>query len=350
MKVFVYMLHEPSLTARHFVVERMRAIVDADSDAEFFLVDTNKHNELTYNDLEKHIDFDPKNFEGDDKYKEALRPLTPQLVSNALKHADAIGRAANTKDEHNEHVHLVLEDDAQFGDRLLSQVRSIVSGMLNTADAKQWDIVLLGQPSNRSGTQIGNQQAELISLKENCMLSSSESYVLSTSGARKLADLVFPIRFMTSMHLSYLVDHNQLDAFRVFPNLVGDGSKMGTFPSTLMVNNALLYNNAFKAVYMLLDKAEWSDTIYQQSLKIIDENEHRDAPDMLHMRALVHKRNAEFSQDSMTRNTELMSSELYFEKALNAFDKGHSPISNASIFMRNYIDIYRLKEKSISVM
>lgn len=350
MKVFVYMLHEPSLTVRYSVVERMRTIVDADSDAEFFLVDTNKHNELTYNDLEKHIDFDPNNFTGNAKYKEALRPLTPQLVSNALKHADAIERAANTKDENNEYVHLVLEDDAQFGDRLLSQVRSIVSGMSNTNDAKQWDVVFLGQPSNRSGTQSGNQQAELVPLKDNCMLSSSESYVLSTSGARKLTAAIFPIRFMTSMHLSYLVDSKQLDAFRVFPNLVGDGSKMGTFPSTLMVNNALLYNNAFKAVYMLLEKNEWSDTIYQQALKIIDENDHRDAPDMLHMRALVHKRNAEFSKDSIARNTELMSSEVYFEKALNAFDLGHSPISNASIFMRNYIDIFRLKEKSISVM
>ena len=349
MKVFVYMLHEPTLTSRSAVVERMRTLAAADEDTEFVLVDTHRHDALAQADLEKLVDFDPKLFDGKDRFKEAMRPLTPQLVSNALKHADAVGRAAQIELDR-KHCHLILEDDAQFGDRLLSQVRSIVSGMLHTEEAKQWDVIFLGQPSNRSGTNVGAQQAELVSLKENCLLSSSESYLLSAKGARALAAAMFPVRFLTSMHLSYLIDDLQLDAFRVFPNLVGDGSKMGTIPSTLMVNNALLYNNAFKAVYMLLENKAWSETVAHQAQQILDADEHRDSPDMLHMRALVHKRSAElYGDDTIKRDAELISSELHFEKALTSFEQGQSPISNASIFMRNYIDIYRLKSASVVV-
>jgi len=255
-------------------------------------------------------------------YAKLSRPLNANMLSNVLKHGEAI-RMASEGDK--THYHLVLEDDVMFAPTLITQLTALVERMNQNTP---WDIMLLGQPSDKDAVE--KKTVDMISVKNNCLLPCCESYLMTTSAATKLHNAMYPIRFSTNIHLSHLVDKLHLDAYKIFPNVIGDGSKMGNYVSTINPNNVLIFNNIYKELYALLEKHYLSAEEITRVELLLKENPHPDNPDIMHLEGLFYKTQRQVDK-----------SKQVFERALTLYKNNHAVMNNTTLFLRNYIELYK---------
>lgn len=321
--IHIYVIHFTELKERQACVDSLLGFEDSVNKVHVHLINENDPKDIEMAHVRQMIDVGEYPADHNPIYKQFVRPFSMNILSNNLKHMNAIIRAANGGPDD---YHVILEDDVVFSSNIVLQIRSLINGLREKSD---WDVIMLGQPSSTMAT---TKNAELIPLGSEALLPCCESYLLSSRSAKLLKERLLPIRFSTNVQLSYLFDRFQMKAFKVFPNIVGDGSKMGTYVSSVQPNNVLIFNNTFKEIYTLLSKGD--DYLLpadsEHILRLLDANEFKTNPDIMHMEGLFYKTKGDYRKAVEV-----------FERAMSIYKENHAVVNNNSIFLRNYIDCYK---------
>lgn len=322
--IHIYVIHYTELRERERCVEAVLKFADPLHKVAVDVIRENDPNKFDTAGIAGMIEVKKYPEDHNKTYEPFMRSMSMNILSNNLKHLEAIRRAS--KGDPNEY-HIVVEDDAVFSNNIVVQIRSMIKTL--QGQESSWDVIMLGQPSSSPPSE---EKADLIPLGENCVLPCCESYLMSTRSAKALYEKMLPFRFSMNIQLSYLFDRHQIKAFKVFPNIVGDGSKMGTYVGTVHPNNVLLFNNTFKEMYTLLSKESGylSPADAEHIQRLLAHNEFKDNPDIMHMEGLLYKSKGDY-QGALR----------VFERAIKIYKDNHAVVNNNSIFLRNYIDCYK---------
>ena len=215
-----------------------------------------------------------------------IRNMHIRAVSNAMKHYTAVKKAAESDND----MTLVFEDDTLFGDNIGVKLKEVFD---KTDHA--WDICFIGLPSvapikDHSATLYEDAKA---SFK---LLPSSDSYIISRAGAKRLFDAFLPIRFPTNIHYSYLAEVAPLDIKYIVPNLFVDGSKMGIYLSSLESNNRLYMNPEYNQLSQLVRKESLTAEDKQTVEGILEKIRFKNHPDIQLLNGIYHEKIGEFEK------------------------------------------------------
>lgn len=252
---------------------------------------------------------------------------TPNLnmISNCLKHLEAL-KIISTKND--DDVNLILEDDVFYNDKFESQFEEFV----RLGDYKGFDMVFFGLPGEKPSiySEGGPTVIMHTNINETGLLPCCDSYYVNRSTAARLIELYIPIKYPHNIQMSYLIDKAKVNTGRTYPNLLVDGSKIGFTTSTISPNNILLFNNAYKTVYKLLDKPQLTLEDIQLIKDIFKNNSVQNNPDFMFLEGLFNMKLKNYEKTK----------EL-FDLAYIGYEKNMSPLTNQSALIQNYIDLSR---------
>jgi hypothetical protein len=263
-------------------------------------------------------------------FKPLVKNMHVRQVSNTMKHVAALRRASNHDGGGNSRFSLILEDDALFGDNVLTALGYAVKDAPGDAD-----IVFLGLPSTKQPPKEGGAVFDDV-LTLFGTLPACESYLVTPEAAAKISTAMLPVRFQTNVQLTYAIKTLGLKAYLAVPNVFVDGSKLGVFTCSVDPNNRLMWNQHYcqmeaivrnVAAYNISGGAE-CDAEFQKAWNDQPFKEH---PDVLALKAVHLVR--------MGRHAE---AHPVFATALELYDRNGSIVSNTSEFLRNYIAIFRV--------
>jgi hypothetical protein len=188
-----------------------------------------------------------------EKFRKYVEAMQLRQVANARKHMDclrAIAADGTAGTGGTGGVGLVLEDDAVIGKDWKALLRS-AAGRVASADPESPGgcIGFLGIPlpaAEESGAP--RSLLDYFEVSPVC-----DSYLVGPAAAACLSGGFLPIRFRTNVHLSYLAETlgGRAVAFRT--NAFCDGSKLGTYASSLTVNNRLILNGEYTRARRILE-------------------------------------------------------------------------------------------------
>jgi len=250
-------------------------------------------------------------------------------VSNAMGHLEAIKAAAASLSASVPGVDgwcLVLEDDALFSDSVAETLSQVVASVPQDAD-----VVFLGLPS-----PLASKPGEVVfddALARFELLPACDSYLIRDSAARKLADAFLPIRFATHVHLGYLFRSLGMQVRISVPNVFVDGSKLGIFTSSLDANNRLLWNQPYCQMDALLRSKAYAEDVTGTEAAheaAWSGQSFKDSADVLALRGA-----------HLARLGKHAEAEAVFARAFEKYSKDGCVLNNDSLFMRNYMALYR---------
>jgi GR25 family glycosyltransferase involved in LPS biosynthesis len=258
-----------------------------------------------------------------------LRPLSIPALSNALKHCAALRAISNntsTDDDYN----LVLEDDVCFSEGVTKQLSAAID-KLRSGDA--WDIVFLGFPAVRDA----NDKSPEVPTIENALtvhkvLPGCDSYFVSKRGAARLSKDFLRIKFEGNIHLTYLIKKGNLDAYVYTPNIFVEGSKLGTYISSINTNNLLIYNQVFREMFSLVQmNTAYTPQDIVNFGKLWEMTPYKEHPDFMYLKALFLLKQQKYNE-----------SKVIFEKCFEQYKKNNCVINKDSVFLNNYIELCKV--------
>ena len=244
------------------------------------------------------------------------------IVSNCLKHMDAYNYISkNTKDED---VNIIVEDDIIFDSSFEAKLVKFIKEKM-FADS---DIVFFGLPST-TPVQQDDKFLEVVNITDKqSILPCCDSYYISKTTAEKFTTSFIPIKFPQNIQLSYLINKHDCTISKTFPNIMADGSKVGTTPSTISPNNILLFNSTYKTVYKLLEKSEPTHEDIKNIENLLEQNKFKESPDFVFLEGLFCMRTKRYE-----------AAKTLFDKAITLYEEHHSPLNNHSALIQNYVDL-----------
>jgi hypothetical protein len=201
--------------------------------------------ENNINDYNKNINLNPDDIKDDDFKKNQTKFNFAQL-SNLYKHRKAYEMIKNTKTKHN----LIIEDDIILLDENMQNFKDFMK-ILNKIE---YDILLTCVYHNNNKPKIDY----LLSNINHKILSSKNSYFISTETASKLYDYLEIVRFPIKLSISkYIYDNkDKIKSYILNKCTLLDGSKLGIFPTSINGNNLLIQNSNFIELVNMLNNDE----------------------------------------------------------------------------------------------
>tara|TARA_Y100000389_G_scaffold192603_1_gene220275 strand:- start:104 stop:472 length:369 start_codon:yes stop_codon:yes gene_type:complete len=119
---------------------------------------------------------------------------------------------------------------------------------------------------------------------------------------------------------------------KIFPNICGDGSKMGVYTSSILMNNVLIFNDLYKEIYIMLEQhLKFDDAMIETVKGKFSSNTNTENPDFIYLEALFYKKIGYIEK----------AKEL-FETAMGYYEENLVPMNNTSTFLKNYIELYKV--------
>jgi len=248
---------------------------------------------------------------------------TTKMISNCLKHLDAI-KSISLKNDTD--VNLILEDDVFYNEKFSHQIEEFVRMQLYLS----FDMIFFGFPGDKPTNYVDGGVTSVTEYKLNgsSVFPCCDSYYINSSTAKKITSQYTPIKYPHNIQLSYLTDKLNIKIGRTYPNLMVDGSKIGFTSSTISPNNILLFNNAYKLIYKLLEKPDMTAEDIQTIKKAFESNTIENNPDFIFLEGLFN-----FKLKNYKTTQEL------FDKAISEYEEQHSPLNNQSAIIQNYIEL-----------
>ena len=251
-------------------------------------------------------------------YRRFVGAMHIRQLHNAVKHVEAIRRIAALPDSTG--PCLVLEDDVIVGNDHIELLRKRLAKAAG-ADC----MILLGVPAASEEYQ---SVAAVYNVAPTC-----DSYLIKPAAARRLLPEMLPIRFATTVQLTYAAERAGLPLIVGRPNVMVNGSLYGVFGSTITVNNNLILNPTYMRA---LDVLSAGDRAAPHDLSEVDrllrENPLKQQPDFLHMSALLCLRRLG-AADPLTKQA--------FEAALNGYDAAGCILNHESAFLNTYMQLFK---------
>lgn len=287
-------------------------------------------------------------------FNSILQSLHVRNVSNCIKHANAIKSSLNSPDI----PALIIEDDAIFGDKMPDMLVQQVED-LSKQKGEHIRFLCLPSPVNTSSTS----QSLIPSSSSDNKLSANfiEHYNVAPTNtaylvlhANMLANQIIPMKFSTNIQLSYVIQSNPgaITASFACPALFIDGSKLGSFPSSIEANNTLSMHPSYIRLFNKIEVArsessKSSDVASTSAQPVIDTGltiqdledfrkevkEYTSSPDMIYLEARV------IAHLKSTPNWPDMYRE-HLSRAFDEYTRHNCVMGNASKFLNEYIDSF----------
>ena len=322
----IYIIHFRKLEKRLDNIKRLERLANDDTTLKInvHIVDEHQPDTINVNNIKNLVKIEKLQDNENTFYQNFVKQMSLEILSNTFNHFKAIQQIS--KNQSNSY-NIILEDDVVYSDKIFVQMNTLI----NHVQSLDWNIIFLGQPSDKS-----IQSMSGLSLNDmedtNLLLHCCESYMIHTETAKDLLLNFFPIRFSYNVQLSYLINKHKYKCMKIFPNICGDGSKMGVYTSSILINNVLIFNDIYKEIYILLEKHLTFD---DDMVKIVKEkfsnNTNKENPDFVYLEALFYKRIGDIEK----------AREL-FETAMGLYEENLVPMNNTSTFLKNYIELYKV--------
>ena len=262
-------------------------------------------------------------------YNGFLKNMHVFQLSNVLKHLRAIELISKSTNDTD--VHIVLEDDIIYENRLCLLLESLVRRLPTS-----YDFIFLGLPTNKNANNLHDvhfqNTSELFKVLPYC-----DSYVLSNNAAKKMLETFMPIKFMTNIQLSYLIEKLNFKPQLAYPNIFMDGSKIGNFISYLNPNNTLMFNNDYMNVKNLISKETLISPEEEQAVeKIIANSPISNHPDFSYLKAKYLQRKGLHNE---AKNV--------FEKTYHTYKNAKCILNHESVFLKDYIKHFKYLQTDI---
>ena len=256
-------------------------------------------------------------------YNNFLKNMHTFNLSCTLKHCKAMELIMNESTD--DDINIVLEDDILFDERICFLLETFID-KYKSDDVKK-DIVFLGLPINKEST---NDPSFIKCNSIFRVLPYCDSYLISKETAQKMYTNFLPIRFISNVQLSYVMELLAIEPFILTPNIFVDGSKYGTSLSTQVPNNSLIFNKEYMQLKALVIKEHNTP----EELKIIDEILEKSPlikhPDFLHIKAIQLSKQRDFEESKKT-----------YEEALDMYQTNNSILNHESEFLGNYLRLHK---------
>jgi len=257
-------------------------------------------------------------------YDNLVRNMHINQISNAMKHGMAIKKAAASGSAYD--YYLVIEDDVLYGDDVIQKLNATVAAM--EAD-KDVDLLFLGFPSLAP-----IEDKDKIVLKATSefykMFPCCDSYLIRAADAQKIADVYFPIKFITNFQLAYVADTNKFKTSMAVPNVFLDGSKYGAYLSAIDPNNKLLFNPEFIQLANLLQSQKPGAEDEKAIAAAFENIKFKNHPDVMHMQAIYAISKGEYAK-----------AEKLLESIFEISTQNGCIVNNETEFLRTYMRLYK---------
>lgn len=233
MKIKVFFIHETSVT-RYINIENVEKLLAKSQRISF---DTEIIQEFNANNLTSEMikgKFSNNRITDNEHFarKQALFNNNKHISRN-LKHHSALEKIS--KSSGYDH-YLIIEDDVYFeNDTILDDLEFLFTNLTNQTDS---DVIFCGIPINAHESQ--KQLNEILQINYDSTPMSCESYIVKQSAAAKIIDA--PFQHHMPMHIMYSCFKHSLKCGITNKQILIDGSKYGTFLSTIHDNSILPYN------------------------------------------------------------------------------------------------------------
>lgn len=326
----IYIIHCKRLTNREENINRLKRLAaneTGSSNIKVIVVDEHQPESININNIKNLVKIDKLPEEENQYYQSFVKQMSVEILSNTFNHFKAIQQISKNNEKS---YNLILEDDVMYSDKIFNQLNSLISRLETTSE---WDMVFLGQPSDKVASEAGTLVLNSIN-NNDLVLHCCESYMVNVNTAKNMLLNFFPIRFTYNIQLSFMINKHDYKCIKIFPNICGDGSKMGNYTSSILMNNVLLFNNLYKEIYLLLENNPvLTDDIKEKIDSKFKENTKYTNPDFLYLEGLYNKRIGNFEKCK----------EL-FSKAMAKYEEDCVPMNNTSTFLRNYIELFKVIE------
>ena len=279
-----------------------------------------------------------------------LAPLHTALhvnqLSCALKHATALHKVCANAGQHGG-FHVVLEDDALFGDEenLCKRLHEVLWNL-----PSDYDIVFMGLPTPNLPDDAADDAASLfvrvdkkrvfqrLSMPPSVqmpLLPCCDSYVVNPNAAARMLPLAKPVRFAAHLQLTWLIRKVPLNVYTSMPNIFVDGSKVGVYVSQLDPNNRLLWNDQFVKLEALVNSADILDMAkdparLKATQEFVDGLAFKGHPDILRLLGRLQVRLGNFQEAS-----------VIFEQVFKMLSSERCVVNSQSTTLRDYMNLYR---------
>ncbi len=249
-------------------------------------------------------------------FNSLMQPMHIRNVSNLLKHYEALKTVSESTGENE--VHLIIEDDVVFGDRVAFALADAVEKL-----PTEYDMTFIGLPSAQLTGQPEDKGNISLFSKFYNVAPVCESYFVSVAGAKKLieADQMLPMKFPTNVQLSYAIKKGNLSAFFTRPNVFIDGSKLGVFLSSIDANNQLLLSTEHQAFAKIVEAKD-----------LVNARVAYDA-----MRFKAHPDTMRLMADLEHAHGNYKESKQMFDACYRAYKDQNCILTSTSKFMKSYI-------------
>lgn len=327
----IYIIHSKHLTERRKIIDNIRKEIGKYNfknivNTNIQIIDTDEPSDISTEFIHMHVNYNATQREEDifKKYNSLIKVLHINNISNSLKHLKAYKKIVECANPNT--IHMILEDDVMYEPRVCSLLDNLFEKLTNNDD-----IVFLGMPNNESITE--NQSVTIKSSKSIFnILPYNDSYIISPQLARRIIDIFFPLKFYTNIQLSYIFDTLGIEVKQTVPNIFVDGTKVGNYLSSQLVNNELFFNKDYMFVKNILNRQPFKINKDEMSIleNIINSSNIANNPDFLYIYGKL---------KSLIGNNYKECHSIY-QKANDIYNRNNCIINNESSFLRDFISLH----------
>jgi hypothetical protein len=314
----VFIIHSKMLEIRVQHIEKLTKLFSS-ANVTFEFIEKYDPSTIVATDVQQKINLNKQN--NGELYDELIRNMHINQISNGLKHGDALQKAKEEQDKYK--TFLFIEDDVLFGDDIIDKMKEAITLLNNSSDI---DILFLGLPSlspiEDKNTLKVCPTSEFYRLFPCC-----DSYMIKSSNISKIADMFFPIKYITNFHLSYIVSQNNLQSSMIIPNIFLDGSKYGAYLSSVDPNNRMMFNPEFIQLTNMLQNNSSDDKTKEIAFENMKFKNH---PDVMHLNAIYFMTKGEFKKAA-----------TILENILQVSTQNGCIINSDTEFLKTYMRLYK---------
>ena len=337
VNLYVYIIHTKSLAVRKTMCEKLKNTltngpwknVTFKYITQFDPDDVAKMNPQSLIDLSQ-ISADVINADIADELNKQLKPLTLQYLSNTLKHCAAIKSIMSNSSSTDEDYHIVLEDDVMFNE-------GNVNSRLHNAISQRpvdCDIMFLGFPYVKMSENDNEPESltcrPLMSVYK--QLPGCDSYFITKKAASVLGQAFLPVKFPAHCQFTYLLQKLPLKSYTSTPNPFVEGSKLGSYVSSLNTNNLLIYNPTFRELFNIVhNNSQYTEQHAQAFNELWSQTPFKSHPDFLYVKGMFLLKLQQFKE-----------AKLIMDEVFNLYKKNNCELTKDSVFLNNYIELFKV--------
>lgn len=334
-KLNIYIVHSPYLTNRtKYINSTIQFIINT---AKFNGMETNisivkqplsediETNISKYNERVKYNKEEGENADID--FNNSIQPLNVKQISNIEKHR-AVYQHINNDDE----LHLVIEDDVVIGESYINNIKTLFQ-KLKSREFVDWDILFtcLSQID-------GDEELKLVSSRNIKKLHTKSSYFIKPSLSKRLFEYFHTFQYNLKIGISkFIWDNPDVKSMTLNRHTFLEGSKLGTFTSSLNSSNFLCQNNNFVTLTKISSLDKIDDEKIKTAIELFENSKQTDNPDFLHLMGLIYFKRQEYT-----------TAVKYMNSAVDNMEKCFCYIGKSSEMLNNAINMHQYDQPNMS--